>query len=352
VALDTAYEADAFFKEHRDSLWRVGLSTIREQEYEPWFKKNNKYISEVIETMWQNDRRLSWETERFETWVAEKNEDKEKRWVELKEALWMDTWMGLWKDEEIRLSKKNSALRRMDLAVNWAGIMSSDKIESLVGGLNLPNNAAIWKKVTVKTDEKGSKLYKMGVVPLFRDALIGSVNACPVAGVPYLIHVQDTSTIKRVSITCPIRTTDDLSVGVYKYAVVEEDTLEAAEELAAAGTDEGVMSDSTAMVAEEEDSVEEEAPKKSSKTYIVALNVDPVTMDTTKVRLSLPMNVKLFGGGAIRNHGDIDEDGKKSWMKNCVSPMEIAPIKPGLSLARILCWSSVSPWPWGWMKIR
>lgn len=315
VALDTAYEADAFFKENRDSLWREELTIIREQEYEPWLKKNKKYISEVIESMWQNDRRLSWESERFEAWVAEKDANKEDRWIELKDFLWKNEWMELWKDEEIKVSRKQSALRRLDLAVQWIGILDAGTTESLVVDLDLPDNSALWKKVTAKTDEKGSKLYKLGVVPLFREVLLESVDTCPVANVPYLIHVDDTSALKKVKITCPISTTDDLSVSQYKYAVEETESA-VEEEMVLEEAGEAMMEDTTIVVADEgtEEPVEAATPKKSSKSYTVALKVDPVTKDTSKTVLSLPLNVKLFGGGAIRNHGNIDID-KKSWQK-------------------------------------
>ncbi|NQT25625.1 hypothetical protein HQ585_09740 [candidate division KSB1 bacterium] len=317
IAVDTAFEAKAFFTEKRDSLWRVDLRTIRTLEYEPWLKKNNKFVTEVIENIWQNDRRITWETDAYERWLAEKNEDKSARWVELKEALWITSWSELWKDEEIKLERKNSALRKLDLSVSWAGLLPADQIESLVAGLELPNTAMIWKKLTAKTDEKGSKLYKSGMVALFRDALIEFVNACPVAKVPYLIQVQDTTVIKRVSIKCPISTTHDLSVGEYKYAVIE-DTVDVEEDVLIAETMILEESDTTAVLVEEEieEPVQEEvAPKKSSKSYVVSLRVDPITRDTTKTRLSLPANVKLFGGGTLRNHGNIDEDGKKSWQK-------------------------------------
>jgi hypothetical protein len=298
VAVDTVYEADTYFKKNSDDIWRDEVDAIRAAEYDSWLAKNQKYVQEVIESMWQNDRRVTWEEEGYAKWLEEKNKDKAARWVELKEALWMSGWMELWKDEEVKLARKNSAIKKLDLSVNWAALLSADQIESIVNELDLPDNSKIWQKLTMKTDTKGSKLYQSGLVPLFRDELIGSVSACPVAEVPYLIHVQDTSTIKRVSITCPISTTHDRSVGEYKYPVIQEDVVAA-------------ESDTTTAAAEEKVEV---APK-SSKSYTVALKVDPVTRDTTKIQLKLPSNIRLFGGGTIRNHGNIDEDGKKSWQK-------------------------------------
>jgi hypothetical protein len=43
---------------------------------------------------------------------------------------------------------------------------------------------------------------------------------------------------------------------------------------------------------------------------------DSVMVDVVKkIPLRLPLGVKLFGGGTIKNHGRIDKNGKKSWDK-------------------------------------
>lgn len=309
--IDTLYEAEVFFKAKRDSLWRIALDTIRTQEFDKWIEDNQSYIEDVIESMWQSDRRVTWEEEGYERWLKEMDENKAARWEELKDALWQLTWMDLWKIEEEKLASKKSALRRLDLAAHWAGLFSSGELETLVSGLDLPDNKELWERINKKTDEKGSRLYRMGLVELFRKPLIESLDAAPVAGVPYLISVQDTGAIKKVSISCPIAETSDLSVGEYKGGA-DEDTAEAEMQTLVAQSD-TAAADTMAARAPEPEAAEETA--ESDELYTVALKVDPETKDTLKIRLELPTSVKLFGGGEIRNHGFIDEDGKKSWQK-------------------------------------
>lgn len=297
----------AFFKANRDSLWRSVASSLQDAEFDQWASQHKKDIKEAIEGLWQSDKRVEWEESAHERWQEQKNADKAARWKELKEDLWNTQWVELWKQEEEKMGAKNASLRTLDLAVKWEAVLGKETVSGIVQSLSLPTAEAVWQKVSAKTDEKGSALYRYGLAGLYRNNLVDSIDVCPVARDPYLIHVVDTSVIKKFGVACPIVETTNLAVGKYKAPVpMEEKEVLLVE-------DAPVTSDSLKM--EETMLVVEEVPSSTGKTYVVSLVVDPATQDTIKTVLKVPASQKLFGGGSIRPHGLIDEDGKKSWEK-------------------------------------
>lgn len=245
------------FPAQKDSLWKDVIEELRAEEYETWAQKNRKYENEVVENLWEGDRRVTWEIEAHQRWLDTKETDKDALWEEIKEELWNIEKAHLWSDEETKLAQKISAQRRLDRAVAWVNVLGIDRLEALVDQLRLPDNNDVWKAI-VNNKEGGSALFNLGLVYLFRDTLLDSVQYCPLAHVPYLVNVVDTSVVKFLGIRCPIVDTSDVKI---------------------------------------------------------ALKVDPSTKDTTEVELALSMVQKLFGGGSIKNHGIIDEEGKKSWEK-------------------------------------
>jgi len=250
----------ANFNAKKDSLWRSVADSIKAKEYEHWKQKNSSDIEKMIHKLWESDRKVSWESGAKARWFAAKEADKKALWEELKEEIWNMEKSRLWNKEQEKLAQKIGAQKRLDRAVKWERVLDTDQVESLVNQLNLPDSPALWKLVEnkIKKKEKAdmSVLYNMGLAELFRPVLIDSLNRCPVAHVSYLMNVDDTSAVKHFSIRCPIVDTSKV-----KYA----------------------------------------------------LRIDPVTKDTTKVILKLPAVQKILGGGKIKNHGFIDENGKRSW---------------------------------------
>lgn len=245
------------FPTQKDSLWKSVIEELRAEEFEVWAQKNKKYENEVVENLWERDRRVTWEFEAHQRWLDTKEADKDALWEEIKEELWKTDRDRLWRDEETKLAQKINAQKRLDRAVAWVNVLGIDRVEALVDQLRLPDSKDVWKEV-VNKKEGGSALFNLGLVNLFRDTLLNSVPYCPLAHVPYLINVVDTSVVKFIGIRCPIVDTSDVKI---------------------------------------------------------ALKVDPSTKDTTEVELDLSTVQKLFGGGSIKNHGIIDEEGKKSWEK-------------------------------------
>ncbi|MBN2030462.1 hypothetical protein JW824_09475 [bacterium] len=244
------------FPAQKDSLWRVVVDSIRTEEYGSWKQDNKRDVDELIHTVWENARRITWEDETFQTWIAEMEADREALWGKIKEEMWNTERITLWQEEEVRLTEKNAALKRLDQSVKWASVLGMGRMEEIINQLDLPDNEGMWKAVDQSDPAKGSSLYQLGIVGLFRKALIDSVALCPVAHLPYLIQVDDTSTIKRISIRCPIVDTSDV---------------------------------------------------------VVALKVDPKSNDTSEVVIQQSTVQKLIGGGSVKNHGLIDMDGAKSW---------------------------------------
>jgi len=250
----------ANFNAKKDSLWRSEADSIKAKEYEHWKQKNSSDIEKMIHQLWESERKVSWESVAKAKWFAAKETDKKALWEELKEELWNMEKSRLWKKEQDKLAQEIEAQRRLGQAVKWKSVLGTEQIESLVNQLNLPDSPALWKLVEhkIKKKEKAdmSVLYNMGLAELFRPVLIDSLDRCPVAHVSYLMNVVDTSAVKHFSIRCPI-------------------------------------------------------VDSSKVTY--ALRINPVTKDTTKVILKLPVVQKILGGGKIKNHGFIDENGKRSW---------------------------------------
>lgn len=245
------------FTAQKDSLWKNVIEELRAEEYGAWEQRNKKYENEVVENLWEGDRRVTWEFEAQQRWLDTKEADKDALWEEIKEDLWNIERVRLWRDEEIKLAQKIDAQKRLDRAVEWGNVLGIDRVEALVDQLHLPDSKDVWKDI-VNDNEGGSALFNLGLVNLFRDTLLDSVPYCPLAQLPYLINVVDTSVVKFIGIRCPIVDTSDVKI---------------------------------------------------------ALKIDPSTKDTTEVELNLSMVQKLFGGGSIKNHGIIDEEGKKSWEK-------------------------------------
>ncbi len=246
------------FKAKRDSLWRVELVEIREQEYADWEASNKKYINEVVENLWESERRVQWQDDAQQRWQKNKESDWDLLWLQIKEELWNSERVSLWRDEEIKLEGKINALRKLDQCLEWGSVLGHDRIRRIVNELNLPDNQTLWKQITKETDDKGSRLFAFGLVDLFREALLDSVEYCPFSHTPHLIVVDDMSEVKRFSVKCPIVVTD---------------------------------------------------------TELVALQIDPVTGDTSRVALELSSAKRILGGGTIKNHGAIEMDGKKTWEK-------------------------------------
>lgn len=326
--LEASAENDSvlqFIKAEKDSLWRQVSDSLHEAEYPEWKKHNESYINEVIEGLWQTDRRVSWEEEAYEQWLEEKNRDRQVRWAEIKEELWNTNWPNFWREEEEKLAGKNAALNRLDIYVDYKALLGEEKCNAIVDALVLPDSESLWEKIKQDDpDAKGSSFFRLGVVGLFRNELLDSVYYCPVAKVPYLVHVVDTSQIKKIAIRCPITEVTDLSVGKYKpdtTEVTEEagEMMEADAGMETVETDSlaadslAIAADSSGMVEEPVEKIEEKAT--SRKVYTVALSVEPATLDTTKITLKLPLVQRLLGGGSVRPHGYIDEDQKKSWDK-------------------------------------
>jgi len=246
------------FKAKRDSLWRADLNEIREQEYSGWEASNKKYIDEVVENLWESERRVLWQDEAHQRWQQNKESDWDLLWIQIKEERWDSERVNLWRDEEIKHEGKISALRRLDQCLEWSAVLGDDRIRRIVNALNLPDSQTLWNQIIKVTDDKGSRLHAFGLVELFRDALLDSVEYCPFSHTPHLIVVDDMSEVKRFSVECPIVVTGE---------------------------------------------------------ELVALQIDPVTGDTSRVALELSSTKKILGGGTIQNHGAIEKDGEKSWEK-------------------------------------
>jgi hypothetical protein len=255
---DSKNEIDEFFKAKKDSVWRSQIDTVWVVEQKVWFKKNKKQVNELIKNLWSRERRVTWDSEAFQRWRNEKQAKSKELWVEIKEELWNRNKDNFWRDEEAKLSQKIAALKKLDRAVVWYKVLGNEKVEALVSGLDLPNTGALWKAVKKMSKEKGSAIYRLGLVDLYRKVLLDSLMRCPVSHTPYLVGVIDTTAIKKLTIDCPIVDTTRV---------------------------------------------------------IRAWNINPVTRDTTQIVMRMPITRKLFGGGSIKKHGKIDAEGKKSWEK-------------------------------------
>ncbi len=239
-----------------DSIWNTAVDSLRNKEYSKWESKNRKMKEETLYNLWSGERRMLWEEGAYSKWIEDLKQKPDVFWKKMKDELWMTEKGRLWRNEEERLSRKIQSIKDIDQAVPWQNVLEQDQVTSIVNSLSLPSAQDLWKMISTGKTERGSLLYKKGVSGMFSSELINAIDECPVAHLPYLISVTDTSAIKYFSVTCPI---------VDKAKANE------------------------------------------------ARRVDPVTLDTTFVPLKLAFVEKIFGGGSIKYHGNIDTDGKKSW---------------------------------------
>jgi len=243
------------FKAEQDSIWKTIVDSLKEKEYQKWLKNNEDYVQEVKKDLFLSDRRLTWEDEAYEEWIAEKEKIKQVFWQEIKDLMWKNEKDVLWEKEQLKLKQRNIALKKLDASVQWINILGKEKITDIVNNLDLPDNKELWNNIANKEPQTNSVLYDLGIVPLFSDTLLKSVNECPVAQEKYLISYNDTISPPEFEIKCPIV-----------------------------------------------DSA------KAKKIMII----DPVSKDTSYKKLSVPFIEKIFGGRKIENHGKVDFS-SKSW---------------------------------------
>ncbi|MCD6115625.1 hypothetical protein J7K93_01295 [bacterium] len=248
----------AIFTSIRDSLWRAERDSIYNNEFAMWEKRNKKQINEIIKNLWESDRRLTWDEEAFTMWVKDNEANPDRLWAYLKAEVWKIEKDVLWRGEERKYNGKISMLKHLNKSVQWQKILGREKVQEIVSGLQLPNSRTMVKLFKNETGKDKSAVYSLGLAPLLNAELLKSVDICPVANAHHIVAIDDTSIVAKFSIKCPI-----------------VDTL---------------------------------------KTPFIS-HVDTATGDTINIKLSLPFFEKVFGGGEIRNHGNIDMDGKKSWEK-------------------------------------
>ncbi|HHS13233.1 MAG TPA: hypothetical protein ENN03_05630 [bacterium] len=245
-----------------DSLWRAATDSLRREEFPEWLKNNRKKVEQTVQDLWESERRLTWEDDAREVWVKQKESHKDRLWVEIKEEIWNTEKGRFWKEEVDKLEQKNSVRRHIDRAVTWIDLVDPEELEFLVNELALPNQRGLHKEIDhlqkerSRINAKYSVLYRLGLVELFRDALIENLSVCPVAGEKYLVNVVNVEAGSFMGIECPIQ-----DIGKISRAV----------------------------------------------------RIDTASGDTTYIRLKTPFLRKILGGASISNHGNIDEDGKKSW---------------------------------------
>ena len=155
--------------------------------------------------------------------------------------------------------------------MNWKVILGDELLLSAVNDLDLPSTDVLWKQIKKMKEDQQAAISSLGLIGLFREALLDSVGTCPVAHVPYLIQVVDTSVVKQFAIQCPIVDTEK-----DKYALLIQ-------------------------------------PGTIDTTITDMETAGMVPDDTIRVALRLGGGRKLFGGGKFKNHGDIDLDARRSW---------------------------------------
>jgi hypothetical protein len=287
---DSVIEA---FKSAKDSLWRAQVDSIRAQNFESWKKKEKKYVEGVIDELWTREKRAEWETSAYQRWLTEKRENFDEFWSELKEGVWNDLRYSLWEIEEKRLAQKLGLLARLDRCVNWRDLVGND-VQAIVDGLNLPDNQMLWQKIDRFDPKKGSALVHYGVAPLFREELLDSILTCPEVHLRYEIDVEDTTVLKRFSVSCPIK---EMNFEKYIFG------LRAPVVLYYQGTEFKGMGIQFPFV------------RKVGTKRAYVEKVDPATGEITEMVLKPTLFEKVFGAKSITPHGYIDKDGKKSWVK-------------------------------------
>ncbi|MBN1781814.1 hypothetical protein JW948_11855 [bacterium] len=263
---DTVLKA---FEEVKDSLWRVDIEILHAEQFEKWRKKEKKYEQKVIDDIWEIERKATWEPQARQKWVDKKNKEFDKFWIDLKEGMWNDIRTDLWLAEEKKLTHKQHALNVIDQSILWREVVPG--YADVVNSLKLPDNKALWEKIRSYDVKKGSALVNLGVSSLFRDVLLDSIALCPEIHLPYLIDVEDTTTIKKVSIACPIQEKEfEKRIFLFKKVAVK-------------------------------------------RPYCVVK--DPATGEPVEKLLKPGFFQKVFGARVIEPHGEIDKEGKKSWVK-------------------------------------
>ena len=243
------------FKEEQDSLWKTIIDSLKEKEYEKWLDNNKDYVQEVKKDLFLSDRRLTWEDEAYQDWIAEKEKNNEAFWQEIKDLMWKQEKDVLWEKEKEKLEQRNNALKKLDDSVKWITVLGKEKITEIVDNLDLPDSKELWNIIVNSEPKTNSVLYDLGIVPLFSDTLLKSVDICPVAEEKYLVSYNDTITPPEFEIKCPIVDTTK----VKKIMIIE-----------------------------------------------------PIDNDTSYKKLTVPFMEKMFGGRKIRNHGKVDFS-SKSW---------------------------------------
>jgi hypothetical protein len=206
--------------------------------------------------VWERERRVSWEDEARQAWLEERESDREELWEDIKEDMWSLEQGQLWRNEEEKLARKQGAFRSVIASVNWKMVLGEDRVSAVIGGLNLPGTDTVWKKMANMKKDGEAAVLGLGLVGLFRETLLDSVGFCPVSRTPYLIQTIDTTAVKQFAINCPI-----VDTARVKFALL----------------------------------------------------IDSETSDTSQVEIRLPGSRKLFGGGTVVNHGNIDLEARRSW---------------------------------------
>ncbi len=260
------------FETQKDSLWKPVLEKIQNERFEVWLSKNEKEVEEVIESLWESDRMLSWQPEAYDRWKKNREADMDETWEDLKEELWKTEQLELWRAEEEKLAMKKGIYRRIDSSVQWEKLLSQEEVDEIVDGLDLPDSTELWSMISNWKSDEGLPVVELGIAGLFKEKLLEDLSICPVAKVPYLLDINNESRLKTIAVKCPIVDKDESN----KYAI----TLQTVP----------VLDDST--------------------NEVVSTRID-----TTRIDISISPVKKIFGGAKIKNHGNIDSDGKNSWEK-------------------------------------
>jgi len=281
------------FEAVKDSLWRAEADSLKEATFKSWCKKENKYIKNKIDEIWELERRSEWEPDAKEKWLNEKRKHFDDFWTELKEGIWNDLRYDFWLEEEKKREQKASALTKLDKAVVWKNVIDED-IQNLVQNLDLPDCGALWKKIDSHDEKEGSALIALGVAPIFRNTLLDSVLKCPELHIAYNVDIDTTERIQRFSISCPIK---DKEYEKYIFG------LRAPVALLYKGTAFDRMVLRFPFV------------KKvmAKKAYVE--QVDSETGEIKEVILKPGFFERGFGAKKIASHGMITKEGKNSWSK-------------------------------------
>jgi len=277
----------------RDSLWRVEIDSIKEANFKDWQDQEKKFVNDKIDDIWDRERRAQWEPDAKQIWLEQKRKTFDTFWSDLKEGVWNDLRYELWEAEEKKMAQKKSALAALDRAVPWKRVIGG-KTEQIIANLDLPDNKCIWNKIDTFDPKKGSALIAYGIAPLFSSALLDSVYLCPEVHIPYKVEVEDTTIVKKFSITCPIQEKEyEKYVLGFRAPIVL------------------LYQGETFIKAKLQYPFIRKAGAK--KSYIEQL--DPVTGEVSEVELKTSAIQNIFGAKKITPHGKIDMDGKKSWLK-------------------------------------